>query len=145
MTAASCQTMKIFLLYGEKDAGKTTTCRKLLKCIMALGGAIVSYDTFKWVKDFKCVTTFANKRIGIYSPGDEKSHLRDAISFGFEQKCDILVATVRKGISYNSALNEMDLENDCVWITLGKEATTNLQDSNENHIVIKLIDEFYNP
>ncbi len=135
--------MKIYLIYGEKDAGKTTACQKLLKCILSLGGKLKSYDTFTWNNDFKSVTEFESKRIGIYSPGDERGHLSEAITFGTDHNCDILVATVRKGIAYNAPLNEMSDSNSGEWITLHKGATDAELDYNENGIVIELLDRIH--
>ena len=143
MTAASNLTMKIFLIYGEKDAGKTTACQKLLKCILSLGGKLKSYDTFTWDNDFKSVTEFESKRIGIYSPGDDRGHLRDAITFATDNNFDILVATVRKHIAYNEPLKEIDEGNSYEWITLHKGATDAEFDYNENGIVIELLDRIH--
>ena len=142
MTAAH-DIMKIYLIYGEKDAGKTTSCQKLLKCLQSLGGTLKTYSTFDWANDFKCVTEFENKRIGIYSPGDDRGHLSDAITFGTDYNCDILVATVRKGIAYNAPLNEMDGGNSGEWITLHKGATDADLDYNENGIAIELLDRIH--
>ncbi|WP_300910254.1 hypothetical protein [Muribaculum intestinale] len=132
--------MKIYLIYGEKDAGKTTTCNKLLKCILSLGGTLKSYDTFDWAEDFKSVAEFEGKRIGIYSPGDERGHLSGAITLGVDNNCDILVATVRKGIAYNAPLQKMGEENPEKWITLVKGGTEAERDNYENRVVIGLLD-----
>lgn len=142
MTAAH-YIMKIYLIYGEKDAGKTTACQKLLRCILSLGGSLKFYEAFVWENDFKCITEFESKRIGIYSPGDDRGHLRDAITFATDNNFDILVATVRKHIAYNEPLKEIDNGNSYEWITLYKGATDAEFDYNENGIVITLLDKIY--
>lgn len=135
--------MKIYLIYGEQDAGKTTACRKLYNCIISLGGVLKFYDTFKWENDFKCVTEFDGKRLGVYSPGDERGHLSDAIAFGNENNCDVLVAAVRKRIAYNAPLQEMGDTNSDKWLTLDKGVTEDERRWNVNRIVIALLNKIY--
>lgn len=135
--------MKIYLIYGEKDAGKTTTCHKLLKCLLSLGGVLKFHETFAWENDFKSITEFEGKRIVIYSPGDDCGHLRDAIAFGTDNNFDILVATVRKGIAYSATLKEMDGSNSVEWITLHKGATDAEREHNENGIVLEQLDKIH--
>ncbi|MDE6049349.1 MAG: hypothetical protein K2G09_06620, partial [Paramuribaculum sp.] len=92
--------MKIYLIYGERDSGKTTTCAKILKSLIALGASVNSYETLRWKDDFKALTAFQGKTIGIYSPGDSKTQLQAAINMGKNKGCDILIATIRKNIAY---------------------------------------------
>lgn len=104
-------TMKIFLIYGEKDAGKTTACRKILDWLNAHGWNQLCYEKIEnpadnWFGDFMAKGVFNGKTIAIYSPGDECAHVRAALSFATESPvCDILIAAVRKGIHYNGALS----------------------------------------
>lgn len=135
--------MKLILIYGEKDAGKTTTCIRLLRSLIALGGVVKFYDTFDWENDFRAIIEFQHRRVGIYSPGDERGHLRDALSFGTDNNCDILVATVRKGIAYNAPLRETDVANSVEWIELDKGDSEEWMDAAENGAVIEILDKIH--
>lgn len=105
--------MKILLIYGEENAGKTTTCQKILDWLNARGWNQLSYEKIEdpadgWFDDFKVKGTFNGKTIAIYSPGDDRGHVRNAISFSHESPaCDILVATIRKGIHYTQPLSSV--------------------------------------
>lgn len=135
--------MKIFLIYGEKDAGKSTSCSKILKLLSALGAKVKFYDTFSW-GDFKALMTFENKLIGIYTPGDERAHLRESIAFGSDYDCDILVAPVRKGIAYNAPLEEISDKDVAEWITIAKGADSAEIEHLENGLAIDVLNKIYN-
>lgn len=135
--------MKLLIVYGENDSGKTTSCVKLLKCLIALGGTVKSYDTFDWPDDFKSLLEFRHKRIGIYSPGDERGHLTEAIAFGKNNNCDILVATVRKGIAYNAPLQNIGANNSGEWVTLASGLNIDEKDNNENGAVIEILNKIH--
>lgn len=135
--------MKIFLIYGEKDAGKSTSCSKILKLLLALGAKVKFYDTFYW-GDFKALVTFENKLIGIYTPGDERAHLCEAIAFGYDNGCDILVAPVRKGIAYNAPLEEISNKDEAEWVEIAKGADEAEMEHLENGLAINILNKIYN-
>ncbi len=139
--------MKIFLIYGEKDAGKTTTCQKILDWLNFKGWNQQAYQSFDkpsadWYGDFCVKGTFHDKAIAIYSAGDEKAHLSEALSFAHESPCcDILIATVRKGIHYIDPLtNHVNQSNDTVeWVTLEKDSISKTMDENEEVLVKNIV------
>ncbi|MCM1355016.1 MAG: hypothetical protein NC212_01250 [Staphylococcus sp.] len=135
--------MKIFLIYGEKDAGKSTACSKILKLLLALDAKVKFYDTFYW-GDFKTLVTFENKLIGIYTPGDERAHLREAIAFSYDNGCDILVVPVRKGIAYNAPLEETSEKDEVEWVKISKGTDENEMDHLENDLAINILNKIYN-
>lgn len=135
--------MKIFLIYGEKDAGKSTACSKILKLLLALSAKVKFYDTFTW-GDFKTLVTFDNKLIGIYTPGDERGHLREAIAFGYDNGCDILVATVRKGIAYNAPLEDVPAKDEPERIVISKGADDAEMEHLEKGLAIDILNKIYN-
>lgn len=132
--------MKIILIYGEQDAGKSTTCSKILKLLLALSAKIKSYDTFEW-GDFKALVEFEDKLIGIYSPGDESAHLSEAINFGVSKECDFLIATVRKGIQYNAPLATIHADDSQEWQYLDKGSNETEKDRLENKLAILTIEK----
>lgn len=131
--------MKIILIYGEENAGKTTTCRKILDWLNSYGWNQQKYQSFDkpsadWYGDFCVKGIFNGKTIAIYSAGDERAHLRAALIYANEPPiCDILIATVRKGIHYTAPLTTFVTQpNDTVlWLTLEKGCTSKEITENE--------------
>ncbi len=106
---------------------------------MGLGYAVKHYDTFDWDGDFKCVLKKKRECIAIYSPGDERGHLSDAIKYGKDNSCQLLVVPVRKGIRYNAPLNELDDNDAKEWLTLNSGCLEEELDLNENRLVCEII------
>lgn len=135
--------MKIILIYGEENAGKTTTCRKIFDWLNSHGWNQQKYQSFDkpsadWYGDFCVKGIFNGKTVSIYSAGDERAHLRAALIFAHESPCsDILIATVRKGIHYIAPLTTLvDKSNDTVeWLTLKKGHTSKVITENEETLV----------
>lgn len=130
--------MKIHLIYGKSDAGKTTTCRKLLKTLLAFGASLRFYETFG-DSDFYALLTIGDKTVGIYSAGDEKSHLRYALNFGRERNCDVLVAVVSYYKHYSDLLDGMEEDKDYWWHTLEKGNDSADKRNYSNQIVLVLL------
>ena len=135
--------MRLILIYGEKDAGKSTTCANLLKSLRELGCYVKSHKTFS-LSDFSAVIEFRKNTIGIYSAGDAKDYLSGAIAFGKTNHCDILIATVRKGIAYKATLKDAGVDNSCQWISLEKGNSNIELTANENDAIAKILDILHN-
>lgn len=133
--------MNVILIYGEQDVGKTSVCNQLKERILSCGGVLENFTAFNWLNDFKSLIFWQNQQIAIYSPGDEKGHLVDAIAFGEDNKCDTLVATVRKGIAYNDPLSNVSENNTIEWIPLKRGITIEEMKGYEADVVIKLLDK----
>lgn len=138
--------MKILLIYGEKDAGKTTACHLLLnelKADSATCGLCDGIDgrPFAQGDDFRAVLAYKGKTIGIFSAGDAKAYVAAAIDFGLQIKCDYLVATVRKGIHYNASLNRRAPGATCEWFELVKGNSPAEMTQNEVQIVKAIINK----
>ena len=74
--------MKIILLTGKRNCGKTTTLDLLYKRITQNGtkNIIEKRKEFGYQeKDFKCVVSYADKEVAIYSMGDYINACVDAI------------------------------------------------------------------
>ncbi len=98
-----------------------------------------------WFNDFKAKGCFNNKVIAIYSPGDEKEHLREAISFAQTNPCcDILIATVRKGIHYSQPLTTVSNSplNTIEWFTLKSGTTISEKNRHEDELVRQIVNKF---
>lgn len=134
--------MKIHLIYGKSDAGKTTTCRKLLRTLMALNAAFRFYEAFG-ESDFQTMLTIDQKTICIYSAGDEKLHLNYALEFGKEKGCDILIAVVSCNKHYSASLKGYEEGKDFFWHILEKGADDSLKEMNSNKMVLELLKSIF--
>ena len=132
--------MRLLLIYGEQDAGKSTTCLRLHKMLKGIDATIDFYERFPW-GDFKSVLELHGTKIAIYSAGDEKQHLLNAIDFGNSRACDLLVAVVRAGTHYNEPLADFTCGEDFDWFTLKKGNNTEEVNLNETRMVIQLFNE----
>ncbi|MDE5595371.1 MAG: ATP-binding protein [Muribaculaceae bacterium] len=130
--------MKIFLIYGEQDTGKSTVCRRLFSALKGLDATIDYYERFEW-GDFKSILTLNGVKIAIYSAGDEKQHLLAAREFGQTRGCDLLISAVRYHTHYNETLEDLTCEKDFFWLTLDKGADPEEMNSNENLIAFDLL------
>ncbi|MDE5829583.1 MAG: hypothetical protein K2H48_06315 [Duncaniella sp.] len=130
--------MKIFLIYGEQDAGKSTVCRRLFYALKGLDATVDYYERFEW-GDFKAIQTLNGAKIAIYSAGDEKQHLLAARKFGQDKGCDVLISAVRYHTHYNETLEDLTCEKDFFWLTLDKGSDTDEMNFNETKIAFDLL------
>ena len=132
--------MKTYLIYGEQNAGKSTTCRRLFSTLRGLDATVDYYERFEW-GDFKAVLTLNGVKIAIYSAGDEKQHLKNAIVLANEKNCEILVAVVRSRTHYNETLQDLTCGEDFFWFTLETGDDIDQININEFRMVINLLNE----
>ena len=147
MTEATLSFMKIYLIYGEQDAGKSTVCRRLFSALKGLDATVDYYERFEW-GDFKTVLTLNGLKIAIFSAGDAKQLLADAREFGQNRRCDVLISAVRYHIHYNETIEDLTCEKDFFWLTLDKGADAEEMNRNETRIAFDLlckISEVINP
>lgn len=130
--------MEIKILYGEEGVGKSTTCRKLLKVLVALNARVLAYEEFEW-GDFKATLLINGKRVSIYSAGDEKGHLRNAIEYGRNSKCALLVCCERKYIHWKETIEGLKDGEYHEWLTLESYKEMNEKDKQQNKIVLNIL------
>lgn len=135
--------MIIQIIYGEEGVGKSTVCLKLLKCLLALNANVKTYSTFDW-GDFKVSVTINDKKISIYSAGDEKGHLMDAVEFGRETDSDYLICCERKNIHWREIIDGLNENEQHDWITLDVISDPNEREKLQNDIVISLLNLILN-
>ena len=116
--------MKILLIYGEQDAGKTTVCKRVFSALKGLGATLNYYELFPWGDDFKAIFTVNGIKIGISSAGDSKQLIADARQFGQENGCDILVGAVRYHTHYNEVFPDLTCNKDFFWLEFSKGEVT---------------------
>jgi hypothetical protein len=82
--------MKIILLSGTPNSGKTTTLNLLYDRLIKDGTENVLQEQLGAnPKDFKCVVSYKGKTVAIYTMGDYKTVFEDAI-IEFAD-CDVLI------------------------------------------------------
>ena len=139
--------MKIVLIWGVEGSGKTTTCRKLLKTLLSLGGDSVSYEVFFYdgniSNDFKSLLLLDNKKIAIYSAGDEKGHIRNAVKFGEGNACDVLIGTWRHKVHFNEPLEGYVQNKDWFRVNLTGTETPSEQNAAENSLIPKILEKIF--
>ncbi|MBD5214023.1 MAG: hypothetical protein HDS75_04280 [Bacteroidales bacterium] len=133
--------MKVYFIYGDKDVGKTTVCQKIRGFLLKHAIPEISFSTFKWENDFRSIFINDEKLIGVYSVGDGSRYLREALRFGHENKCDILIAAVSTGIKYNRPINEELIpEKDSIeWLTLSSCESDDERDRLEDKLVDQIL------
>ena len=134
--------MKIYFIYGDQDSGKTFTCRKLREKILEKNISEISHGTFKWDNDFYSGFNDGDKKLAVYSAGDSASMLRDALNFGLDNKCDILITAIRTNIKYKKPIHECLTQgkDDFEWITLPSSETDEEREANEDKLAQKLLE-----
>lgn len=132
--------MKQLLIYGEQDAGKSTTCGRLFNILKAFDATVLYYERFPWA-DFKAIIEFANSRIAIYSVGDDNQHLQAALDFANNWDCHILVAAVRVRTHYSETLKDFVCGEDYDWFTLQKGGNPEETNRNVNRIALTILNQ----
>ncbi|MDE5745847.1 MAG: hypothetical protein K2H84_09390 [Paramuribaculum sp.] len=115
--------MKILLIYGEQDAGKSTVCKRVYCALKSLGAIVERYERFPW-GDFKAILVVNGYKIGIYSAGDSKQLILEARQFGEENGCDILIGAVRYHTHYNEIYSDLTCNEHFFWFEFEKGQVT---------------------
>ena len=133
--------MKLLLIYGEKNVGKTTVCRRLYSAFKGMGATVQHYERINDWNDFESVLTLAGSKIAIYSAGDEKINVVNARKLGENWGCDVLIASVSYGIHYNETLEDLENNKDFFWFTLERGDDDAEMDRNESRMVLDLLNK----
>ncbi|MBD5173290.1 MAG: hypothetical protein HDT08_01450 [Bacteroidales bacterium] len=139
--------MKILLIYGDKNAGKSTACRSLYFELRGLGATTDYLELINGFGDIEAVLSLNGSKIAIYSAGDNKDYIIAARELAKKWNCDVLIAPVTKGCHYNEVLEDLENEKDFFWFPLEKGADEAEMDRNEerlNEELIKIIREIIN-
>lgn len=89
--------MKIIVVKGNQNIGKTTSIRLAYDIALYLGAAIITPRNIedKPHNDFETVLFYNGKRIGFHSGGDLLKSFEEVIDDYKEKKCDTLVMASR--------------------------------------------------
>lgn len=129
-----------YLIYGDAEAGKTTTCHNILKALLSFGARLIRYEDISY-GDFTAILNFHEVKVAIYSAGDDNRHLKAALAMANDYGCDILVATVRSYVKYRDPLSPYTEGIDYEWRTLSNSSTKTEQVRLCNAMALDIISE----
>ena len=104
--------MRIIVLQGPSNKGKTSTFNILHKMILDHGGVSTNKQSYGGDKnDFIDTVLFNNLRIGILSMGDQSTPIAKEIWNFNNHKCDLVICALSTGtpkVRANNALNHFN-------------------------------------
>lgn len=87
--------MKVITIEGEKNAGKTTMVRHVLRHLVNDGAEVLKYEvTGRYFEDFFAFLIWKAKKIVLRSIGDEISFITPGIELANKEHADILLNTL---------------------------------------------------
>lgn len=88
------KTMKVITIEGDKNAGKTTLVRHVLRRLVNEGAEVVFYEACGYLyPDFHAVVIWRGRKITLCSIGDLITYIRDGIKRAKTTLSDILLNT----------------------------------------------------
>jgi hypothetical protein len=101
--------MKIIMLHGEQNRGKTAVLHLFHEILIAAGGkpSCVERIGAKNQRDFSDTVNYKNKKIAVFTMGDLEKPLRDAIQHYSAAGCDVLVCACND--SYTNLLGQASI------------------------------------
>ena len=83
--------MKIIILHGKHNSGKTTTFNDLYEKLLANGAIITNPKKELPAKDdFECIINYKGKKVALFSLGDYMFAIGSAVGYYTKVECDIL-------------------------------------------------------
>ncbi len=137
--------MKIIVLKGNSNIGKTTTLNIVYDNLINQGGLSTNRQTIgnPNQNDFSDIVDWKNKKIAFYTMGDYSTYLKEAIYCYEKQKCDILVCAISTNnpkVRANKALNEPRFNTNVVNKQVSSiKANENSYNQSDSNIIINLL------
>ena len=105
--------MKVIVLVGGTDAGKTTTLKKLTNDLVEQYGATLEKPKSKSLsalisqKELSVIVKYRENRIGIATYGDMAKEVAQKIQSFFKQRCDWAVCAAHPSDKYVTMFQEL--------------------------------------
>lgn len=85
--------MKVIMLSGDRNSGKTTTLNMVYDELLRLGATVIMSKSQLGgdPKDFECVLNYRHKNVAIFTMGDYYIETIHAMSYYEGMSCDVLI------------------------------------------------------
>lgn len=104
--------MKVITIEGDKNAGKTTLVRNVLRRLVSDGAEVVFYEAGGYLyPDFHAVVIWRARKITLCSIGDSITYIREGIKRAKENSSDILLNT--RTLTVEEEKYKQSLPTDC--------------------------------
>ncbi len=102
--------METFAVYGEKDAGKSTTCYKLFELLRQAGATVIQLSPASFPKnynygdDFQATLSYKGKIVLITSDGDDCSIIDRHVNRAIALVPDRFILAIRSRVWYKGSI-----------------------------------------
>ena len=108
--------MKIIVLNGKANCGKTTVLKKLYAKLVGHNQFTQTCFNQESAFDLSAMFIIGNKKIGITTLGDGESELKRAFDIFIKESCDLVVCASRSRDTKNGAVRYIkSLKADLIW------------------------------
>lgn len=103
-------TMDTFAIYGESDAGKSTTCYKLFNLLQQAGATVLQsspenfWQNYQTGDDFQATLSYNGKTILITSDGDDCSIIERNVNRAIALVPDRFILAIRSRVWYKKSI-----------------------------------------
>ena len=108
--------MKIIVLNGKANCGKTSVLKKLYAKLVANSIVRQTYFQQESLYDLSAIFEYDVKKIGITTLGDGETELKNAFDIFIKEHCDLVVCASRSRDTKNGAVRYIkSLNADLIW------------------------------
>ena len=108
--------MKIIVLYGKANCGKTSVLKKLYAKLVASSIFRQIYFQQEGLYDLSAIFKCDVKKIGITTLGDGETELQNAFNLFIKENCDLVVCASRSRDTKNGAVRYIkSIGADLIW------------------------------
>lgn len=108
--------MKIIVLNGKANCGKTSALKKLYEKLVANKLFSQIYFQREGLYDLSAIFEYDVKKIGITTLGDGETELKNAFDIFIKENCDLVVCASRSRDTKNGAVRYIkSLNADLIW------------------------------
>ena len=108
--------MKIIVLNGKANCGKTSVLKKLYAKLVANSIFRQTYFQQEGLYDLSAIFEYDVKKIGITTLGDGETELQKAFNLFIKENCDLVICASRSRDTKNGAVRYIkSLKTDLIW------------------------------
>ena len=108
--------MKIIVLNGKANCGKTTVLKKLYAKLVANNLFRQTHFQQEGLYDLSAIFEYDVKKVGVTTLGDGETELQNAFNLFIKENCDLVVCASRSRATKNGAVRYIkSLKADLIW------------------------------